>query len=303
MLINIKYLVITVISIFLALGIGILIGIQIDSQDIILEQQEITVQRMENKLDELNRINLDLQNELGELTTINDIHENYIKNVFPDYIKNKLLGLHIIILETTDEYTYASMRQALKTAGAQVTSVTIISDKILNMSESEIAQLKEYFGIADNVNIIQAILKRIAETVGGKYEPDDIAFLIERGIIYVNGDLQQPADYVVLTGGSSKEDNKHEIIDIPLIKELKKLSLPLAGVETTNVEISYIDIYKKQQLSTVDNVDTAIGQTSLVLVIKGKEGHYGVKKSAQALMPYLNEEEISGEGNDTDTRF
>ena len=82
MLINIKYLVITVISIFLALGIGILIGIQIDSQDIILEQQEITVQRMENKLDELNRINLDLQNELGELTTINDIHENYIKNVF-----------------------------------------------------------------------------------------------------------------------------------------------------------------------------------------------------------------------------
>jgi len=119
MLINIKYLVITVISIFLALGIGILIGIQIDSQDIILEQQEITVQRMENKLDELNRINLDLQNELGELTTINDIHENYIKNVFPDYIKNKLLGLHIIILETTDEYTYASMRQALKTAGAR----------------------------------------------------------------------------------------------------------------------------------------------------------------------------------------
>ena len=303
MLINIKYLVITVISIFLALGIGILIGIQIDSQDIILEQQEITVQRMENKLDELNRINLDLQNELGELTTINDIHENYIKNVFPDYIKNKLLGLHIIILETTDEYTYASMRQALKTAGAQVTSVTIISDKILNMSEIEIAQLKEYFGIADNVNIIQAILKRIAETVGGKYEPDDIAFLIERGIIYVNGDLQQPADYVVLTGGSSKEDNEHEIIDIPLIKELKKLSLPLAGVETSNVEISYIDIYKKQQLSTVDNVDTAIGQTSLILVIKGKEGHYGVKKSAQALMPYLNEEEISGEGNDTDTRF
>ena len=45
MFINIKYLVITVISIFLALGIGILIGIQVDSQDIIFEQQEITVQK------------------------------------------------------------------------------------------------------------------------------------------------------------------------------------------------------------------------------------------------------------------
>jgi len=291
MLINIKYLVITVISIFLALGIGILIGVQIDSQDIILEQQEITLQKMENKLDELNRINSDLQNDLNELMSVNNINEDYIKNIFPDYIKNKLLGMHIIILDTTNEYTYASMRQALKTAGAQVTSVTIISNKILNMSDEEIGQLMEYFGTTEKENTIQVIFKKIAESVGGKYEPDDIVFLIEKGIIYVNGDLQHPADYVILTGGSSDKNNKHEMIDIPLIKELKKLSLPMVGVETTNVEISYIDIYKKQQLSTVDNVDTIIGQTSLILVINGKEGHYGVKKSANSLMPYLNKEE------------
>jgi len=293
MLINIKYLVITVISIFLALGIGILIGIQIDSQDIILEQQEITVQRMENKFDELNRLNLDLQNEISQLTATNNINENYIKNLFPDYIKNKLSDLHIIILETTDEYTYTSMRQALKTAGAQVTSVTIISEKLLYMSDEEINQLMEYFGLTESENIIPVILKRIAVTIAGQYDPDDIAFLIEKGIIYVNGDLQQPADYIVLTGGSSEKNNKHEIVDIPLIKELKKLSLPLIGVETTAVENSYIDIYKKEKLSTVDNVDTIIGQTSLVLVINGKEGHYGVKKSANSLMPFLNEEENS----------
>jgi len=291
MFINIKYLVITVISIFLALGIGILIGVQIDSQDLILEQQEITVQKMENKLEELNRINSDLQNELSKLATINNTNENYIKNIFPDYIKNKLLGMHIVILETADEYTYASMRQALKTAGAQVTSVTIISDKLLSMSEEEKAELMGYFGITESENITPVVLKRIAETVGGRFVPDDIAFLIEMGLIYVNGTLEQPADYVVLAGGSSENGDKHEIIDVPLIRELKKLSLPLVGVETTAVEVSYIDVYKKQQLSTVDNVDTIIGQTSLVLVINGKEGHYGVKKSANSLMPYLSEEE------------
>jgi len=291
MFINIKYLVITVISIFLALGIGILIGVQIDSQDLILAQQEITVQKMENKLEELNRINSDLQNELSKLATINNTNENYIKNIFPDYIKNKLLGMHIVILETADEYTYASMRQALKTAGAQVTSVTIISDKLLSMSEEEKAELMGYFGITESENITPVVLKRIAETVGGRFVPDDIAFLIEMGLIYVNGTLEQPADYVVLAGGSSENGDKHEIIDVPLIRELKKLSLPLVGVETTAVEVSYIDVYKKQQLSTVDNVDTIIGQTSLVLVINGKEGHYGVKKSANSLMPYLSEEE------------
>ena len=109
----------------------------------------------------------------------------------------------------------------------------------------------------------------------------------------MNGDLQKPADYIVIAGGSRDKNNKHEVIDIPLIKEVKKLSLPLIGVETTTVENSYIELYKKEKLSTVDNVDTIIGQTSLVLVMTGKEGHYGVKKSANSLMPFVNEEEKS----------
>ncbi|HHV18339.1 MAG TPA: copper transporter [Thermoanaerobacterales bacterium] len=291
MFINIKYLVITVISIFLALGIGILIGIQVDSQDIIFEQQEITVQKMENKFDELNRLNLDLQNQIKQLSSANELNENYIKNVFPDYIKNKLTDLHIVIVETTDDYTYTSMRQSLKIAGADVTSVTLISERLLYISDEEQNQLMEHFGIDENV--IPVVLKKIAETTGGKYSADDIAFLIEKGIIYVNGDLQKPADYIVIAGGSRDKNNKHEVIDIPLIKEVKKLSLPLIGVETTTVENSYIELYKKEKLSTVDNVDTIIGQTSLVLVMTGKEGHYGVKKSANSLMPFVNEEEKS----------
>ena len=187
MFINIKYLVVTVISIFLALGIGILIGIQVDSQDIIFEQQEITVQQMENKFDELNRINLDLQNQINQLATSNELNENYIKNVFPDYIKNKLSDLHIVIIETTDDYTYTSMRQALKIAGAEVTSVTLISERLLYMSEEDQGQLMEYFDIGEN--IIPIILKELLKPAG-KYSADDIAFLIEKGIIYVNGDLQ-----------------------------------------------------------------------------------------------------------------
>lgn len=291
MFINIKYLVVTVISIFLALGIGILIGIQVDSQDIIFEQQEITVQQMENKFDELNRINLDLQNQINQLATSNELNENYIKNVFPDYIKNKLSDLHIVIIETTDDYTYTSMRQALKIAGAEVTSVTLISERLLYMSEEDQGQLMEYFDIGEN--IIPIIFKRIAEATAGKYSADDIAFLIEKGIIYVNGDLQNPADYIVIAGGSRDKNNKHEIIDLPLITEMKKLSLPVIGVENTIVENSYIELYNKEKLSTVDNVDTIIGQTSLVLVMTGKEGHYGVKKSANSLMPFANEEEKS----------
>ena len=147
----------------------------------------------------------------------------------------------------------------------------------------------EYFNIDEN--IIPTILKKVAETAAGNYHEEDISFLIEKGIIYVNGDFQIPADYVVMAGGSRDKNNKHEIIDIPLIREVKKLSLPVIGVETTNAANSYVEFYKKEKLSTIDNVDSIIGQTSLVLVINGKEGHYGLKESANSLMPFSSEEE------------
>ncbi|HHX24371.1 MAG: copper transporter [Tepidanaerobacteraceae bacterium] len=287
MFINIKYLVITVISIFLALGIGILIGIQVDSQNIIFEQQEITVQRMENKFDELNRLNQDLQDKVNQLSVSTDLKEQYIKNVFPDYIKNKLEDLHVVIFETTDDYTYTTMRQALKMAGCKVTSVTLVSERLIHMSEEEKNDLMEYF--ETDKDIIPTILNRIVETVTVSNQVENIAYLIQKGIIYVSGDFASPADYVVIAGGSSEKSDKHEIIDIPIIREVKRHSLPIVGVETSNVAYSYIDYYKKEKLSTVDNVDSIIGQTSLVLVISGKEGHFGVKKTSHSLMPFLSE--------------
>lgn len=293
MLINIKYLVITVISIFLALGIGILVGIQMDSEEIIVEQQEITLQKMEEKFNELNQTNEELKNQIQQLSEASQLSETYIKNIFPDYIKGKLAGMRVAVVETSGDYVYTEMRQALKTAGAEVISISFDNDKLFNMSDEEQSELMAHFKLANKENIIPAIIKKVSEAAYGKVNKEDLAFLIERGILYINGNLESPANYVVIAGGSSRDegDNRYEVIDVPLIRELKKYSLPVIGVETADAKISYMEIYKKQNISTVDNVDTIIGQTSLILAMTGKEGHYGIKKSANSLMPFLSEEE------------
>lgn len=293
MLINIKYLVITVISIFLALGIGILVGVQMDSEEIIVEQQEITLQKMEEKFSELNQTNEELKNQIQKLSDANQLSETYIKNIFPDYIKGKLAGMHVVVVETSGDYVYTEMRQALKTAGADVVSISFDNDKLFNMTEEDESELMAYFKLASKENIIPTIVKNVSDAAYGKANKENLAFLIEKGILYVSGNLETPANYVVIAGGSSRDegDNRYEAIDIPLIRELKKYSLPVIGVETTDAKISYIEMYKKQNISTVDNVDTIIGQTSLILVMTGKEGHYGVKNSANSLMPFLSEEE------------
>ena len=46
--------------------------------------------------------------------------------------------------------------------------------------------------------------------------------------------------------------------------------------------------FSRRRLSTVDNVESPIGRLSLALLLSGAEpGHYGVKDSADAILPRI----------------
>lgn len=299
MFVNIKYLVITVISIFLALGIGVLIGVQIDSQDIIFQEQESLVAKMEDKFNELNNTKVSLENEIERQQDVIEQNELYKENIFSDYLKGKLEGLNIAIIETSDDYVYTNMRHAPKLAGANINSVTLIADKIMSLSQEEKSRIRNYFtnkyGITDDQDLSTIIVQKISEALAENTGFEDLDFLQEKGLIDSVGSFEGPVDYVIIAGGSNEETNKYEIVDIPLIKEFKKRSIPVIGVESSDVVYSYIDFYKKEKISTVDNVDDIIGQTSLVFVMTGMDGNYGIKKTANSLMPILSEEENTGE--------
>jgi hypothetical protein len=62
--------------------------------------------------------------------------------------------------------------------------------------------------------------------------------------------------------------------------------VPAVGVESTTTTPSAIDTFRRSGLSSVDNVDTAVGRVALALLLAGgREGHYGVKESADAILP------------------
>jgi hypothetical protein len=61
---------------------------------------------------------------------------------------------------------------------------------------------------------------------------------------------------------------------------------PAVGVELTRTTPSAIDAYRRSGLSSVDDLDTAVGRVALALLLAGaREGHYGIKDSAGAVLP------------------
>jgi hypothetical protein len=62
--------------------------------------------------------------------------------------------------------------------------------------------------------------------------------------------------------------------------------VPVVGVEVTDAETSAIPVYRRVGLSSVDNVDEQIGRIALVVLLaRGPSGHYGVKATADAVVP------------------
>ncbi len=279
MFINMRYLIITLIAVFLALGIGILIGFQLDSQDIILQQQDDLIKSLENKFDQLTQTNQSLENQIKQLQSNIERDQAFMKNIFADYVQNKLSGLTVTIIETSESSLYPQLKYALETAGATINASIVVTDKILSTAEEQ-----------QSPELELPIAAIIADAIAYG-QTKSINTLQQQGFIEIKGNFDTTCDFVIIVGGSNEETKKPEIVDVPLIQELKKMSINVVGVESSDAGYSYMDYYKKEQISTVDNVDTIIGQTSLVLIMTGQQGNYGIKASAGALIPSFGKEE------------
>jgi len=287
---NIKYYVLTVVSIFLALAIGIYIGFMFDAQDILMSQKEDIVAQLEERFDYLEEENRTVREEISKVTKENELMKEFSKAIYGDVIKNKLIGLKIAIIETSEDYIYKGISQTLESAGAEVVSITTIknnfnSDPDLIKKTYEIIMEEE---VLDNNVFKKAIDKITEEIITGEDNKIIEAFKME-GLIETIGEYNTPIDYIVIAGGKKeKDDTRFEIIDKRIIDVCKRLNIPIIGIEKENVNFSYVDKYKNNRISSVDNVDTIIGKIALVLAMDGRPGNYGVKSSAESLIPNLN---------------
>jgi hypothetical protein len=70
-----------------------------------------------------------------------------------------------------------------------------------------------------------------------------------------------------------------------LIAGVASEDVPAVGVELSDTEPSQIAWYKTENLASVDDLDTIAGRVALALALAGDHGAYGVKSTADALLP------------------
>jgi hypothetical protein len=287
MVINMRYYLVTIAAIFLALGIGIFIGFSLDGQEIFVEQQQSLISELEYRFNELRDENTQLRKKLESTDKELALHSGFINQVFPSLVEDKLQGLNVAIIESSDGFFYAGLITSLKKAGASVPSVTFIKKGFVEFDDGTVTLLEDM--LVEEIpgdNITEYLCRRLVNAIITQKDAGFVSAIKKAGLIEVSGEYNSPVDYFIIAGGSSNDDGGNaDKIDVPIITAIKDSNIPVIGVEDSGSVKSYIPYYKNMKISTVDNIDSLIGQYSMVMIMLGNNGHFGIKETADALIP------------------
>jgi hypothetical protein len=282
-----KYYIVSIGAIFIALGIGILVGFNLNYDEALSKQQSDIIKNLDKEFQNLKSKNDFLQESLD--TTQQDYNDlvTYIDNNYVYLIQNQLEAKNIGIISTTQDYDYKiDVSDIITHSGGNVAFDIIIKNEVLDQNKLEEVSKEfdtEVKSTVQFANYIGELLKDNKNKVA-------LLKLEQLGIIKINSfdDNYKTVDSLVLAGGShdSKDNAKLKGVDIPLIKYFKQNKIYTLGVEQLEVENSYISSYIENKIPTIDNINQGSGKLSLVLSLQNKlGGHYGVTENAQSLIP------------------
>lgn len=293
-MIDLKYHIASLVAVFLALGIGILVGSTMLGNDTLIDYQKQVTDRLETQLENLRLKNETIQANANNLEMDLNIQKEFNNKVFPVLVNNKLENKNLALIETNGYRFSGDLLDALELSGANVTSVT----SFLNFSD---AQLKEELAekLAWNEEDCGPMPSFIAGMVANAVlsgEMKNIDLLAQTNVIQVSGTYGEPLDGVIIVGGCPDEKSfRAKELDQTVIDTFQSQNLPVYGVEDSTAGYSYMEFYQKKHLTaTVDNIDTVPGKLALILAIDGYPGHYGIKSSAQRLLPEFKSDQESG---------
>jgi Copper transport outer membrane protein, MctB len=269
-------------AVFLALAVGILIGAGLGS-DVVSGTAEDLEESLKSDLTEAEDENAALRADLDRERELSGL-------LFPVVAADRLPGreVAIVALGALPDDLSASVEEALEPTGAEVSSVAVVGeppdtqaliDALAGPRASELprgAALNRAAlaageamvrGGADFTDVREALLDRFSGTPG---DVDAVVLIRE-----------QPQDL----GTRVLADT--ERLDAGLIEGMRDTGAVVVGVERSDDDNSSIDFFDEQDISSVDSVDLRSGQVALVFALAGAEGRFGVKASADRLLPDL----------------
>jgi hypothetical protein len=278
-----RYHAASLIAVFIALAVGILIGAEFGGDALTNTRRDLEHSLVGNLQDARSRAD-DLNADLNR-------SDEFAERVYPVLTRSRLEGRRFAILAlgglpspVTEE-----VEAALAPTGARLVGVGVIREPVdvnglaEDLSQTRISKLRTD---SDQLTELGTGLGR--QLVLGGTLPEVVrGHLFSRasgnfggldGVIVVR---DQPEEM------GTVQREKTSQLETALMGGVTATRRPAVGVETSSDDSSSISFFQSNGLASVDDVDLTAGKLATVFALLGADGSFGVKGSADQLLPDL----------------
>jgi len=273
-------------AIFLALAVGILIGAGL-GDNLLSDTEENLRKSLESDID-------DARGEADELSVQLDRERAFADRAYPALVADRLDGRRIGVLALGDlpREVSADIESALDPTGAELAEVAVVR-RPADVSELAAELGPKYASIEDDNDSLEELGQKLGgQFVLGSGKPLDKVrdLLFSRssgeggglnGVILVRGPV-----------GDSEESDPEgaaqtKALESGLVSGVADSGVTAVAVERSGASESSIPFFAPFDVATVDSIDLTSGKAALVFALLGAEGNFGIKETANSLLPEL----------------
>ena len=287
--INMKYYIVTIGSIFLALGIGIIVGFNLNYDQELSKQQSEVLSEFEDRFDSLNQEKADLNTQIEDLTKEQEKLTSYISQNYNLLITNALTDRNTGIIITNEKNDYSDeIENLIKDADGHLAFNIVVRDTIED--EKKLKTLSN--DIDKEIKTSQDCINYIMDCLNGDNAQKDLEKLQELELIEIKSLSDDYASYdSAILVGENEDENMQKTFEVKeknIISKLKSEKKYLVAVQREASNSKFLKLCSDSKISTIDNIDSEIGKISLSMLIKDESivGNYGTGENVTDLMPF-----------------
>jgi hypothetical protein len=270
-------------AVFLALAIGILIGVGFGDNVLSNTKKDLEA----SLTGDLNAA----RSHSDQLASQLNRSDEFAQRVYPVLVSGQLRGqrVGVVALGGLPDDLSNSIEHALQPTGGHLVAVAVVreppdlSSLAGELSNTRLADLE------DNPDSVEALGKGVGRqlVLGGTLLDTVRSQLLSRA----SGRFGGLDSVIVVRQQPSDLDPQHQAatgrLESGLLDGIEATGARAVGVEGTETDPSSISFFSSHDLATVDDVDQTAGKVAMVFALLGAEGNFGVKDTADRLLPDL----------------
>lgn len=278
---DMRYHIASLVAVFLALTVGLLLGSLIADKDVVAREQERLVDSIRVDVGKINEENVNLKSRLREL-------EDFQGQALPISIRGRLIGQKVAIVTLADDQDalVGEIGRVMEMAGATAMPVHVNLAGLDFSDKDLVARLGRTFNAtaAAGGDFERLFWTRFCAELADN-EPSALTDeLIAAKLVQVDT-AGLPFDNIVVIAPAGRKAGNRDALFLESLVQLGRVRV--VGVETVDAKPSRVAAYKLRNVSTVDNIETVPGKIALVYLLENRTltAHYGAKSTADKLLP------------------